>query len=408
MEKYYHIVTYGCQMNVHESEKIAGILRAKGYVACDGAEEADIVVFNTCCIRENAENHAYGNIGALKKLKRSRPEMLIAVGGCMTQQEGAADRLRKKFPFVDIVFGTHNLTALGDLIDRKTAQKKAVVEIGREEPVSDEDEDISFRTSYPNAWVNIMYGCNNFCSYCIVPYVRGRERSRRPDNILSEVSALLDGGYKEITLLGQNVNSYGNDMGGAFSFPGLLDRICERKGKYRLRFMTSNPKDFGEPLDRKKRTDLPSCPSSRAGGVGQDPETDEPKVYGFGIPEESGTFKKNRARLPTDVGHHGRVPHGDGGRFPCDARPCQRGGFFYCVHVRIFASERHESGGHGGADPRRGKKRAHHAPGGSGQCADEGKIFGISRQNGGDSVRGFRREKEPVSGARRIRQDGLF
>lgn len=250
MEKYYHIVTYGCQMNVHESEKIAGILRAKGYAACDSAEEADIVVFNTCCIRENAENHAYGNIGALKKLKRSRPEMLIAVGGCMTQQEGAADRLRKKFPFVDIVFGTHNLTALGDLIDRKTAQKKAVVEIGREEPVSDEDEDISFRTSYPNAWVNIMYGCNNFCSYCIVPYVRGRERSRRPDNILSEVNALLDGGYKEITLLGQNVNSYGNDMGGAFSFPGLLNRICERKGKYRLRFMTSNPKDFGEPLIR--------------------------------------------------------------------------------------------------------------------------------------------------------------
>lgn len=248
MNKSYHIVTYGCQMNVHESEKLAGILRANGYTdECPTAEEADIVVFNTCCIRENAENHAMGNIGALKKVKRARPQLLIAVGGCMTQQPDAAQRLRKKFPFVDIVFGTHNLDEFGALLARKAAQKKAVVAIPEKEGAIRE-EDYSYRTSYPNAWVNIMYGCNNFCSYCIVPYVRGRERSRDPESIVREVHDLLDKGYREITLLGQNVNSYSADLGGGMSFPQLLYRICEGQGKFRLRFMTSNPKDFGEEL----------------------------------------------------------------------------------------------------------------------------------------------------------------
>ena len=246
MEKYYRIITYGCQMNVHESEKIAGILHARGYTECEKNEDADIIVFNTCCIRENAENHAYGNIGALKKLKRTKPSLLVAVGGCMTQQHGAAEKLKEKFPFVDIVFGTHNLGRLGELIDRRLKGKK-VAEIW-EDGRADEEETQAFRTSYPNAWVNIMYGCNNFCTYCIVPYVRGRERSRSPADVVAEVNALLDEGYKEITLLGQNVNSYGNDRGGAFSFPSLLDKICERKEKFRLRFMTSNPKDFGEEL----------------------------------------------------------------------------------------------------------------------------------------------------------------
>ena len=255
MKKKYLIVTYGCQMNVHESEKIAGILRSRGYEECKDEKEADIIVFNTCCIRENAENHAYGNIGALKKLKRGNPGLLIAVGGCMTQQEGAAERLRKKFPFVDIVFGTHNLDSLSELLDRKAESKKAVVDIWGKEGEIRED-DYSFRTSYPNAWVNIMYGCNNFCSYCIVPYVRGRERSRAPEKISEEVDRLIDSGYKEITLLGQNVNSYGNDREGECSFPQLLRRLCRREDKFRLRFMTSNPKDFGEELVRA----IAECP----------------------------------------------------------------------------------------------------------------------------------------------------
>lgn len=246
-EKHYHIITYGCQMNVHESEKIAGTLKKMGYEPAADSEDADIVVFNTCCIRENAENHAYGNIGALKKLKKSKKDLLIAVGGCMTQQPGKAEELKKKFPFVDIVFGTHNLEELQKLVELKLKRKKSVVDVWEKEgEISEKDE--PFRTSYPNAWVNIMYGCNNFCTYCIVPYVRGRERSRRPEHIVAEVKSLLDEGYKEITLLGQNVNSYGNDADGAFNFPDLLREICQDKRKFRLRFMTSNPKDFTEDL----------------------------------------------------------------------------------------------------------------------------------------------------------------
>ena len=243
MEKFYHIVTYGCQMNVHESEKIAGILSGLGYVGCDRIEDADIVVFNTCCIRENAENHAFGNIGMLKKLKQSKKDMIIAVGGCLTQQMGKAEDLHEKFPYVDIIFGTHNLHSLGDLISRKLKSRKAVIEIEESEGAVCED-DKSLRTSYPNAWVNIMYGCNNFCSYCIVPYVRGRERSRRSENIIREVRSLVDEGYKEITLLGQNVNSYRDDM----SFPELLAKIADTDAKFRLRFMTSHPKDFSREL----------------------------------------------------------------------------------------------------------------------------------------------------------------
>ncbi|MBR2441882.1 MAG: tRNA (N6-isopentenyl adenosine(37)-C2)-methylthiotransferase MiaB [Clostridia bacterium] len=244
MQEKYHIVTYGCQMNVHESEKIAGILRSLGYEETPTKENADIIVFNTCCIRENAENHAFGNIGALKKLKKENPKLLIAVGGCMTQEKGKTDILKKKFPFIDIMFGTLNLEELGNLILRKKAQKKKVIEIREKEGEIIEFTD-AYRTSYPNAWVNIMYGCNNFCSYCIVPYVRGRERSRKPENIINEVKALVKEGYKEITLLGQNVNSYGAD---GVDFAGLLDAVASIEGEFRLRFMTSHPKDFNEEV----------------------------------------------------------------------------------------------------------------------------------------------------------------
>lgn len=241
----YHIVTYGCQMNLHESEKIAGILRSCGYECESGLEEADVVVFNTCCIRENAENHAFGNIGSLKKLKKSNPSLIIAVGGCMAQEAGKAAWLKSKFPFIDILFGTHNLPELGELIERKRREKKTIISL-KEERVATEDGVVPVRTSYPNAWVNIMYGCNNFCSYCIVPYVRGREKSRRPEDILKEVSSLVEEGYKEITLLGQNVNSYSGE--GGMRFPELLEKTAEIEGDFRLRFMTSHPKDFSAEL----------------------------------------------------------------------------------------------------------------------------------------------------------------
>ena len=235
-------------MNVHESEKIAGILREKGYsTPVESEEEADIIVFNTCCIRENAENHAFGNIGNLKKLKKRKKELIVAVGGCMAQEEGKAQLLKEKFPFIDIIFGTHNVVELGALIDALREKRKKQVSVLPERKET-EDHITPVRTSYPNAWVNITYGCNNFCAYCIVPYVRGRERSRRAEVILEEVESLVREGYKEITLLGQNVNSYNSDGQGGMSFPELLDRCARIEGKFRLRFMTSHPKDFTKEL----------------------------------------------------------------------------------------------------------------------------------------------------------------
>ena len=247
MQEKYHIVTYGCQMNVHESEKIAGILRHIGYEQAPKIEDADIIVFNTCCIRENAENHAFGNIGALKKMKKQNPRLIIAVGGCMTQEKGKTEVLKEKFPFIDIMFGALNFEELETLIARKKREKKRVIEI-REEAQGIVETVEPYRTSYPNAWVNITYGCNNFCSYCIVPYVRGRERSRKPEHILSEVRSLVEKGYKEITLLGQNVNSYGADGSTGMTFAELLDAVASIEGKFRVRFMTSHPKDFTEDV----------------------------------------------------------------------------------------------------------------------------------------------------------------
>ncbi|MBQ9481099.1 MAG: tRNA (N6-isopentenyl adenosine(37)-C2)-methylthiotransferase MiaB [Clostridia bacterium] len=242
----YFIYTYGCQMNEHESEKIAGIFRELGFEECSSEKQADIIAFNTCCVRENAEQHAYGNIGALKPLKKERPDIIIAVGGCMTQQPGAAEKLRRTFPFVDIVFGTHNLSDLGEMVKRRIETNKKVVEITEGGTVPEGQPAI--RNSFPNAWVNVMYGCDNFCTYCIVPYVRGRERSRKPEAVVEEVRALVKEGYKEITLLGQNVNSYGKDLEEKIDFPDLLERVCGIDGKFRIRFMSNHPKDFNEKL----------------------------------------------------------------------------------------------------------------------------------------------------------------
>lgn len=239
----YYIHTYGCQMNIHDSEKIAGILRDMGYDECNSPEEADVVVFNTCCIRETAEKKIYGHIGQMKKLKRKKPNLIVAVCGCMSQQEGASEHIRQSYPFVDVVLGTGNLNMLRQGIENAGRQRLFNTDFCC---VREEDFP-QYRTSYPNAWVNINYGCNNFCTYCIVPYVRGRERSRRPEDILAEVNGLLSDGYKEITLLGQNVNSYGKDIEGA-SFASLLREIGKLPGKFRLRFMTSHPKDLTQDI----------------------------------------------------------------------------------------------------------------------------------------------------------------
>ena len=234
-------------MNVHESEKIAGILSGMGYLECKAPEDADVIVFNTCCVRENAEQHAFGNIGMLKKLKAEKPELVIAVCGCMTQQGNFSEKLLKSYPYVDLVIGTFNIDKFGELLAKKIESKKRLVEIL--EKNGEISESVTpLRSSFPNAWVNVMYGCNNFCSYCIVPYVRGRERSRRADKIVAEVKGLVENGYKEITLLGQNVNSYGKDLKDGSSFSSLLDEIGKLEGKFRLRFMSNHPKDLTEEV----------------------------------------------------------------------------------------------------------------------------------------------------------------
>lgn len=248
-------------MNLHESEKLAGLLEAAGYTLAGEAESADIILFVTCCIRENAEQKVYGHIGSLKQYKAENPGVVIAVGGCMTQQKGAAEKLKKKFPFVDIVFGTHNLCDFMRLLEEKSGRKKTLIEITEED--SESENTPMTRSSFPNAWVNIIYGCNNFCTYCIVPYVRGREKSRTIPDVVAEVKSLVESGYKEITLLGQNVNSYGNDFKGeGGDFADLLDAIGrEVKGKYRLRFMSNHPKDLTERLVKAMARNENACHS---------------------------------------------------------------------------------------------------------------------------------------------------
>lgn len=245
----YLIKTYGCQMNVHESEKLAGILENMGYKSCQENADADIIIFNTCAIRESAEQKVFAHIGELKKLKKDKPSLIIAICGCMSQQKGYGELLTKKFPFIDIVFGTHNIADLEEFINRRKLTKKKVVEMTEIENISRRDNMPKKRTSGVNAWVNITYGCNNFCTYCIVPYVRGREVSRPMEEVICEVKQLIKEGYKQITLLGQNVNSYGNDFDdGKTTFANLLKALDEIEGDFWLTFMTSHPKDISEQV----------------------------------------------------------------------------------------------------------------------------------------------------------------
>lgn len=241
----YFIVTYGCQMNVHESEKIAGILEKMGYETCEKREDADIIVFNTCAVREGAEDRVFGNVGNLKKMKKKNKNLIVAVCGCMTQKEETAQKLMATFPFVDIVIGTFNLPKLEYFIE--AVKKGRQLEVLSE---GDIDEVLPYkRTSGDNAWINIMQGCNNFCTYCIVPYVRGREKSRREENILNEIRQLIkENKYKKFTLLGQNVNSYGNDLNDGTNFAKLLRDICALDGDFTLSFMTSHPKDLTDEV----------------------------------------------------------------------------------------------------------------------------------------------------------------
>ena len=374
-------------MNVHESEKIAGILREKGYsTPVESEEEADIIVFNTCCIRENAENHAFGNIGNLKKLKKRKKELIVAVGGCMAQEEGKAQLLKEKFPFIDIIFGTHNVAELGALIDNLREKRKKQVSV-LPERTETEDHITPVRTSYPNAWVNITYGCNNFCTYCIVPYVRGRERSRRAEVILKEVESLVSEGYKEISLLGQNVNSYNSDGQGGMSFPELLDRCARIEGKFRLRFMTSHPKDFTKELalvmqKHDKICNLLHLPVQ----AGSD------RILTLMNRRYTREKYMSEIRMLRELIPNCAVTTDLIVGFPTETEE----DFLQTLSLVKEADFSSAFTSDGGAHPRRSLKRAHHAPCRRRQRKHAAQIARIRRQSHGNFVRGLRRKEGAV------------
>lgn len=244
--KHYIVYTYGCQMNEHDSETIKGLLEQMGYQSTEDRKEADIILFNTCAIRENAEDKVFGELGHMKVLKTEKPDLLLGVCGCMSQEEGVVNRILQKHGFVDMIFGTHNIHRLPHLIKESLFSKEMVVEVWSKE--GDIIENLPKKREGMRAWVNIMYGCDKFCTYCIVPFTRGKERSRRPEDVIAEVRELARQGYKEITLLGQNVNAYGKDFSDInYTFANLMDDI-HKIDIPRVRFTTSHPRDFDDAL----------------------------------------------------------------------------------------------------------------------------------------------------------------
>lgn len=238
--------TFGCQMNARDSEKLIGILEQVGYVQAD-SEDADFVLYNTCTVRENANNKVYGHLGYLHNKKKKNPHMMIALCGCMMQEEHVVETIRKKYRFVDLVFGTHNIYKFAELLVRSLLSESMIVDIWKDTDQIVEDLPIERKYSFKSG-VNIMFGCNNFCSYCIVPYVRGRERSRKPIDIIREIEKLVADGVVEVMLLGQNVNSYGKNLDEPVNFAQLLEQVEQIEGLERIRFMTSHPKDLSDEL----------------------------------------------------------------------------------------------------------------------------------------------------------------
>lgn len=236
------VITFGCQQNVSDSEHLKGMLVAAGYQLCEDEHSADFIIFNTCAVREHAEDRVYGNIGKVKQLKKDNPLLISAVCGCMAQQQIVADKIKKSYPYIDLVFGTQNTHRLPEFIYKRINGSKRLFELELQNDPIVEGVPVS-RDGEFKGWLSIMNGCNNFCTYCIVPYVRGRERSREPEEILAEARAMIEAGYKDITLLGQNVNSYGKGCEHGVNFAKLLRMICDIEGDFVIRFMTSHPKD---------------------------------------------------------------------------------------------------------------------------------------------------------------------
>lgn len=244
--KRFHIRTYGCQMNEHDTEVLAGVLGELGYEAAKEPEDADLILFNTCAIRDNAEQKVFGEIGRMRPLKQRNPELLLGLCGCMAQEGVVREKIQRTYPWIDLVFGTHNLHRLPDLIEQARDSQETVMEVW-DQALYAFDALPKAREEGVRAWVNIQYGCNKFCTYCVVPHTRGRERSRTPDSIVEEVEKLAQSGFREVTLLGQNVNDYGLDLDGV-DFARLLRRVGRVDGVERVRFTTSNPWNFTDGL----------------------------------------------------------------------------------------------------------------------------------------------------------------
>ncbi len=254
-----NVTTFGCQMNARDSEKLRGILNKAGFQDTENEDDADIVIYNTCTVRDNANQHVFGRLGHLNGVKRNKKDMIIGLCGCMMQEPHIVEKVKKSYPFVDLIFGTHNLYAFPELLLKVLTDRKRVIDVRDRTEVF--PEHLPVVRKYPfKSGVNIMYGCNNFCTYCIVPYVRGREVSRTPEEILAEVKRLADDGVIEVMLLGQNVNSYGKTLEHPMSFAELLLRVCEVPGIERVRFMTSHPKDLSDELIEAMAKNEKICP----------------------------------------------------------------------------------------------------------------------------------------------------
>ena len=318
--KTFHITTFGCQMNEHDSETLAGMLLEKGYQPAAERKDANIVIFNTCSIRENADKRFFGTLGQLKKKKmEQRENFTVCVCGCMMQQQHIIDTIKAKYPWVDVIFGTNNLHQLPELLDKLYQEKEKQLSI-----LADGGEIVeglpSKRLYQHKAFVNIMFGCNNFCTYCIVPYTRGRERSRKPEDIIKEVENLVSNGVKEITLLGQNVNSYkgiSGETGENVDFADLIYKLNEINGLERIRFMTSHPKDISDKLIEAYGKCEKLCHYIRPAGTGraqQGSERNEPQIYKRKLSGKNQKVAGGRSGDCNFNGYHRRFPRGDRGR----------------------------------------------------------------------------------------------
>ena len=360
VNKSYEIRTYGCQMNVHDSERLSGLLEDAGYVpAPKDGEGADVVVFNTCAVRENADNRLYGNLGQLAPKKAARPGMQIAVGGCLAQKD--RDTIVKKAPWVDVVFGTHNIGKLPVLLERARIQEEAQVEIAESLEAFPSTLPTRRESAYA-AWVSISVGCNNTCTFCIVPALRGKEKDRRPGDILAEIEALVAEGVSEITLLGQNVNAYGSDIGDREAFSKLLRACGKIEGLERVRFTSPHPRDFTDDVIAAMAETpnvMPQLHMPLQSGSDTRPQGDAPLVPPGALPRHHREGARRDAGRRHLHGHHRRLPRRDRGGLRADPARGPRGPLRPGLHLPVLQAPRHPGGRHGRArSPRRSSRSA--------------------------------------------------